>query len=101
MGAHPHVLQGAEYVGDVPVIYSLGNFLFGSSIPKTMLLETDIYPDEGRTELRIHPGTSAFGYTKALGSDEERVEFYEYYEGLSYGISLTEDGVIEKAQSEG
>lgn len=100
VGAHPHVLQGAEYVGDVPVIYSLGNFLFGSSIPKTMLLEADIYPDEERTELRIHPGTSAFGYTKALGSDEERAEFYEYYEGLSYGISLTEGGVIEKAQSE-
>ncbi len=30
VGMHPHVLQGIEYVGRVPVIYSLGNFAFPS-----------------------------------------------------------------------
>ena len=28
VGAHPHVIQNVEIIGDVPVIYSLGNFLF-------------------------------------------------------------------------
>lgn len=28
IGAHPHVIQNVEVIGDVPVIYSLGNFLF-------------------------------------------------------------------------
>jgi poly-gamma-glutamate synthesis protein (capsule biosynthesis protein) len=28
VGAHPHVIQNIEVIGDVPVIYSLGNFLF-------------------------------------------------------------------------
>lgn len=28
VGGHPHVLQGFDYIGDVPVYYSLGNFFF-------------------------------------------------------------------------
>lgn len=27
IGTHPHVIQPVEYIGDVPVIYSLGNFM--------------------------------------------------------------------------
>ncbi|SFG06691.1 CapA family protein [Oribacterium sp. WCC10] len=42
IGAHPHVLQGTEYYKGVPIVYSLGNFIFGSSIPKTALLKVTI-----------------------------------------------------------
>ena len=27
LGHHPHVVQGMEMVGNVPVVYSLGNFM--------------------------------------------------------------------------
>ena len=30
VGMHPHVLQGIEYIGHVPVLYSIGNFAFAS-----------------------------------------------------------------------
>jgi poly-gamma-glutamate capsule biosynthesis protein CapA/YwtB (metallophosphatase superfamily) len=33
VGMHPHVLQGIEYFGRVPVFYSVGNFAFPSSNP--------------------------------------------------------------------
>lgn len=33
VGMHPHVLQGIEYYGRVPVFYSVGNFAFPSSNP--------------------------------------------------------------------
>jgi poly-gamma-glutamate synthesis protein (capsule biosynthesis protein) len=33
VGMHPHVLQGIEYVGRVPVFYSVGNFAFAGSKP--------------------------------------------------------------------
>jgi Bacterial capsule synthesis protein PGA_cap len=33
VGHHPHVLQGLEWVGNVPVAYSLGDFLFHNSLP--------------------------------------------------------------------
>ncbi|MCD8223667.1 MAG: CapA family protein [Clostridiales bacterium] len=42
VGAHPHVLQGMEYYQGKPIVYSLGNFVFGSSIPRTMLLEVTL-----------------------------------------------------------
>ena len=32
IGAHPHVLQGFDYVGNVPVVYSMGNFWFNTSM---------------------------------------------------------------------
>jgi len=31
LGSHPHVLQGMERIGKVPVFYSLGNFVFGGN----------------------------------------------------------------------
>ena len=33
VGHHPHVLQGLEWIGNVPVAYSLGDFLFHNSLP--------------------------------------------------------------------
>lgn len=30
VGMHPHVLQGIEYLGEVPIFYSVGNFAFAS-----------------------------------------------------------------------
>jgi poly-gamma-glutamate synthesis protein (capsule biosynthesis protein) len=33
IGHHPHVLQGLEWCGRVPIAYSLGNLLFDSSLP--------------------------------------------------------------------
>jgi poly-gamma-glutamate capsule biosynthesis protein CapA/YwtB (metallophosphatase superfamily) len=33
VGMHPHVLQGIEYMGNVPVFYSTGNFAFPSTNP--------------------------------------------------------------------
>lgn len=35
IGGHPHVPQGIEIIDNVPVIYSLGNFIFDQVIPET------------------------------------------------------------------
>ena len=32
IGHHPHVVQGIQYVGNVPIVYSLGNLVFGGTI---------------------------------------------------------------------
>ena len=39
IGSHPHVLQGIEYYKGKPIVYSLGNFIFGSCIPKQPCLQ--------------------------------------------------------------
>lgn len=92
IGAHPHVLQGIEYYQGKPIVYSLGNFIFGSSIPKTMLLEVML--EEGQEPvLTVHPGTSSGGYTRMLAGEQEKQEFDAYLTSISYGVTI-EDGAV-------
>lgn len=37
VGAHPHCVQDFEYIGDVPVFYSMGNAVSNMSAPNTQL----------------------------------------------------------------
>lgn len=92
IGAHPHVLQGIEYYQGKPIVYSLGNFVFGSSIPKTMLLEVQM---EGEHDpvLVVHPGTSSGGYTRMLTDEQEKQAFDAYLTSISYGVTI-EDGLV-------
>lgn len=68
IGAHPHVLQPLSFYRGVPIAYSLGNYLFGSSIPETMLLLADIFPD-GEVRLSKIPATSKNGKTVSTGEE--------------------------------
>ena len=92
IGSHPHVLQGIEYYDGKPIVYSLGNFVFGSSIPKTMLLEAVV--DEDQVTLSLIPGTSSAGFTRELTDEGQIAQFYQYIEGISFGIGIDGDGRI-------
>lgn len=95
VGSHPHVLQGMEYYQGKPIVYSLGNFIFGSSIPRTALLQvTWENPEDPQAEpvLRLIPGTSGAGYTRMLKEEEQQKEFFRYMESISYGVAYGEDG---------
>ncbi len=63
IGSHPHVLQPLEYYHDKPIMFSLGNFVFGSSIPSTELLKIVIGADDSMEVTEI-PCTSSGGYTR-------------------------------------
>ncbi len=94
IGSHPHVLQGIEYYKGKPIVYSLGNFVFGSSIPKTMLLEVKLPEEDAPLRLRLIPGTSGAGYTRMLNDAGKIQEFYQYIESISFGISIGADGTV-------
>lgn len=94
IGSHPHVLQGVEYYNGKPICYSLGNFIFGSSIPKTALLRVNVNFDQGTTDLSLVPGTSKAGYTRSLTDEGEKQKFYQYFQGISFGVTVDENGVI-------
>ena len=65
VGSHPHVLQEVEYYNGKPIVYSLGNFVFGSKIPETALLKVVLKADEEMAaEVTLLPCTSSNGYTK-------------------------------------
>lgn len=101
VGSHPHVLQGIEYYKGKPIVYSLGNFVFGSTIPKTALLKVEL-PAEGDMVPKLHllPGTSAKGYTRVL-EQEKRPEFYRYIEALSFGTLIDDTGMVVNAEAAG
>lgn len=63
IGSHPHVLQETEYYNGKPIVYSLGNFVFGSSIPETKLLKVTVGAD-GDAELTDIFCRSSAGYTR-------------------------------------
>lgn len=92
IGSHPHVLQGIEYYKGKPIFYSLGNFVFGSSIPKTMLVQAGFSGDS--LDLKLIPGTSSGGYTRTLTDAGAKTQFYQYLEGISFGVSLGADGTV-------
>jgi poly-gamma-glutamate synthesis protein (capsule biosynthesis protein) len=104
IGAHPHVLQGIEYYKGKPIIYSLGNFIFGSSIPRTALLKvtfetaTDGQSGEqtavAAPHLTLIPGTSASGYTHTLENESQKKEFMDYMQSISFNANIDENGDV-------
>ena len=95
IGSHPHVLQGIEYYNGCPIVYSLGNFVFGSSIPKTMLLEAEFAAgDTLSPRLRLIPCTSSAGCTTAVTDPAAVQAFYREMEGLSFGLTVDENGCV-------
>ncbi|WP_310602803.1 CapA family protein, partial [Anaerosporobacter sp.] len=95
IGSHPHVLQGIEYYNGKPIVYSLGNFVFGHTIERTVMLEVAIN-DQDICNLRLIPCETKDAYTHTLTSDEEIEEFFSYYEGISYGIKIDKYGNVIK-----
>lgn len=95
IGSHPHVLQGLEYYKGKPIVYSLGNFVFGSSIPRTALLTAEWDGEE--TVLKLIPAVSASGSTKAVTEAEKKAEFDQYMTEISYGAAV-ENGLVVPQQ---
>ncbi len=92
VGSHPHVLQGIEYYKGKPIVYSLGNFVFGSSIPRTALLTVEWDGEEAR--LAVTPAVSSGGYTRAVTDAGEKEAFWQYIAELSHGIQVREGEIL-------
>lgn len=75
LGAHPHCLQGAEYVGNVPVLYSLGNYWFNEKPLDSVLVKLHFYGDDEGNYLDtiLVPARQENHYTRLL-TDPEQVE---------------------------
>lgn len=92
IGAHPHVLQGIEYVNGTPVFYSLGNFIFGGQTYQTAAVRVTVSPD-GEAEIEVIPCLASGGFTRrAEGADAATV--FQTLNGLSFSAALDENGVL-------
>lgn len=91
VGCHPHVLQGFEYYHGVPIIYSLGNYLFGNRDGQTVLLETT-FTDENPPSVRLIPCQRSAGVLKEIQNPSP---LYRKLTDLSFGVTVGEDGVLK------
>ena len=90
VGCHPHVLQGFEYYNGVPIVYSLGNYLFGGRIDKTLLLEA-VFSHEGSLTLQLVPCQRT---NYVLSPIQNPAELYRHLTELSFNVEVAEDGTL-------
>lgn len=62
--------EGVEYYKGVPIVYSLGDFLYGSSIDKGYLLEIETREEGNEMKLKLYSLSSEMGYTYITDAEE-------------------------------
>lgn len=92
IGSHPHVLQGIEYYNEKPIIYSLGNFIFGKTIEKTIALKVTVNSNL-ESQLQVIPCSVLNAYTTKL-EGQNALNLYDYLTGISYHVSINEEGKV-------
>lgn len=92
IGAHPHVLQGIEYYNEKPIFYSLGNFIFGSQIPKTAYLKMEI-DSEKNIALNLEACATDSSYVLNKASNQEKI--YQYLTEISTNAVVDQEGNVK------
>ena len=94
IGSHPHILQKIDYIGNVPVVYSLGNYLFNSKDLDTTLVRAFVHTD-GSVNLQFIPAVQS-GSTVAEATGDRRNAILGHIREISPGISIDDEGYISK-----
>ena len=93
VGCHPHVLQGFEYYKGVPIVYSLGNYLFDSRTGETVLLKA-VFSPEGELSLALIPCRRESG---VLTQMQDPSGLFRHLSELSFGAEVSEDGKVTES----
>lgn len=85
IGGHPHVVQGMEFIEDVPVLYSLGDFWFNGEDKYSMMVQLNIKKD-GSCVVEIIPCRQKNYCITYIEEEEGKKDFFRYLEELSPGV---------------
>lgn len=101
IGGHTHCLQGITYIGDVPVIYSLGNFWFGSTPTdgvnkKDTAIAQVIIDADGSIGFRFIPCVQQNRETYLVTDEAEKARIIAFEQNLSKGVTIDADGYVTK-----
>ena len=92
IGGHPHILQKIDYINGVPVVYSLGNYLFNSKTLETGLICANIYADKS-VSLKFVPALQS-GCTVNEATGEDRLAIIGHMRAISQSVNIGDDGTI-------
>ena len=92
IGSHPHILQKIDYVNGVPVVYSLGNYIFTSKTQDTGMVIATLHKN-GSVNLQFVPGIQqSCTVFEADGSEKTRI--INSMSNMSPGINIDDKGYI-------
>ncbi|MBR4573669.1 MAG: CapA family protein [Lachnospiraceae bacterium] len=99
IGAHPHCLQGIDYVDDVPVFYSLGNFWFNSKTLDTCIVEATLDENCSLKSVAFIPCIQR-GSGVASATEAEKARIIEYMRGISNYADIDDDGIVTRSDKD-
>lgn len=99
IGDHPHILQNLDYVNGVPVIYSMGNYLFNSKTLDTCLIEAKI-STQGLVSWRFIPGVQSSS-TVRMAYGDEKTRIINYMQSISPHVTIDGEGYITPNDAQG
>ncbi len=99
IGDHPHCLQGIDYIGEVPVFYSLGNYWFNSKTLDTCLVHVTLNRNAEIDNIRFLPCIQQDCKTR-LADTEEKNRILTYMQGISNYATLDTDGYVTKSDED-
>jgi len=94
VGDHPHCLQEIAYIGDVPVVYSMGNFWFNSKTQDTGIFKA-VIDNSGIKLLQFVPAIQS-NCSTTIASDSDRQRILDCIQSLSPTINIDSQGYITK-----
>jgi poly-gamma-glutamate capsule biosynthesis protein CapA/YwtB (metallophosphatase superfamily) len=97
IGTHAHITQEIEYYNDVPIVYSLGNFIYGGQSRDMYMLEATFdYSSEstGTVRLRVYPGISGYKSTRKYEKESETSVKLKNLDKKSDTCSIDDDGFV-------
>ncbi len=97
IGGHTHCLQGAAFIEDVPVFYSLGNFWFNGKTMNTGIAQI-IIEEDGTIEQRFLPCVQSDCQTWLVTDVDKKAGQLDEFRSLSDGVEIDEEGYIKKTE---
>ena len=92
VGTHPHVLQGIEFYYGKPIIYSLGNFLFGNYHSDTVVLNVTINEDNTSSVNLIPCSSQNYKTVDVTGDDARRL--FDFMQSISFDVTIDDLGNV-------
>ncbi|MCR5831557.1 MAG: CapA family protein [Lachnospiraceae bacterium] len=99
IGAHSHCLQGIDYVDDVPVFYSLGNFWFNSKTLDTCIVRTTLDEECKLSKVEFIPCIQR-GSCVVSATESEKSRIIEYMRGISNYAEIDDEGYVTKSDTD-
>lgn len=99
IGDHSHCLQGIDYVDNVPVFYSLGNFWFNSRTVDTCVVTATLDRDCNISKLQFVPCIQQGSKVK-IGDGDNYDRILEYMRGISNYAEIDAEGYVTKSDTD-